>query len=171
MQDSPPYRVAYLLMITCFSICLLCAVRIKYILGLETTNLTYTLPLFGVFAAMEPLLGIINACLPTLPPVLKKIRNSSVFSSDHPTKSFSSFMKPSSWRSTQDKRSHHGGDDHFERIIDDLEHPLVDIPPRTHMADASASHGTPVSPINNPHDIKVTTGWAIDSSSGTAHAV
>ena len=149
------------------SICLICAVRIKYILEIDASDETYSLPLFGIFAALEPLLGIINACLPVLPPALKKFWNNSAFASNPSSKSFPGYFKGSSWRPPPD-RMNHGGSERFQRI-DDLEYPLVEVPQRTHRAKASSS-SMPGSPISNQREIRVTKGWRIDSSSDTDHA-
>lgn len=48
-------------------------VRIKYMLELDPTDITYTFAPLALIAAIVPLLGIINASLPTLRPALEKM--------------------------------------------------------------------------------------------------
>jgi hypothetical protein len=57
------------------------AYRIKPMLALDPTDLTYSLSTIGVFASLVPLLGIINANLPLLAPAYKKIFKSSALGS------------------------------------------------------------------------------------------
>lgn len=48
-------------------------VRIKYMLELDPTDITYTFAPLALIAAIVPLLGIINASLPTMRPALERI--------------------------------------------------------------------------------------------------
>ncbi|KAH8788357.1 hypothetical protein F5883DRAFT_635253 [Diaporthe sp. PMI_573] len=48
-------------------------VRIKYMLELDPTDITYTFAPLALIAAIVPLLGIINASLPTMRPALEEI--------------------------------------------------------------------------------------------------
>ncbi|MCJ1444783.1 MAG: hypothetical protein MMC23_005285 [Stictis urceolatum] len=63
------------------AICCITAVRLKFINEIDVTDITFSQVKFNIFAALEPLLGIINACLPVLPPVFAKFWSSSAFMS------------------------------------------------------------------------------------------
>jgi hypothetical protein len=63
----------------CRSICCITAVRLKFIGEINVLDEEYSQIKFNIFAALEPLLGIINACLPVLPPVLAKFFRSAAF--------------------------------------------------------------------------------------------
>lgn len=50
-------------------------------LSLDENDLTYSLSTIGVLASIVPLLGIINANLPIMPPAFRKIFNTSALGS------------------------------------------------------------------------------------------
>lgn len=59
--------------LTTKSIIAITCVRIKYMLELDPTDITYTFAPLALIAAIVPLLGIINASLPTMRPALERI--------------------------------------------------------------------------------------------------
>ncbi|KAG6362866.1 hypothetical protein INS49_007961 [Diaporthe citri] len=59
--------------LTATSIIGITCVRIKYMLELDPTDITYTFAPLALIAAIVPLLGIINASLPTMRPALERI--------------------------------------------------------------------------------------------------
>lgn len=64
--------------------------RIKPMLELDDEDLTYALGTIAVLASIVPLLGIINANLPVLPPAFKKVFKSSALGSTTNKKSTAS---------------------------------------------------------------------------------
>ncbi|KAJ0120563.1 hypothetical protein J7T55_015292 [Diaporthe amygdali] len=64
----------YIIMkLTAQSIIAITCVRIKYMLALDANDITYSFAPLALIAAIVPLLGIINACLPTMRPALEKL--------------------------------------------------------------------------------------------------
>jgi hypothetical protein len=53
-------------------ICVMAGVRLKSVLALDYDDFTYSIIDFAILGPLEPMLGIISACLPMLPPVLAK---------------------------------------------------------------------------------------------------
>lgn len=109
------------------SICILAAVRVKYILELDFNDFTYSLYLFSILGIMEPMLAIISACLPILPPVFAKCKARILGRS--PTSTHKSSMPSSSGHSKslnsaqKSPNAIHIRSDAF----DDLEHPLIEL--------------------------------------------
>ena len=54
------------------SICVITIFRIVSTLNLNFGDFTYTLPYLAISTDLEPILGIINACLPVMRPALRK---------------------------------------------------------------------------------------------------
>ncbi|KAH7115007.1 hypothetical protein B0J11DRAFT_539612 [Dendryphion nanum] len=53
-------------------ICLIAGIRLKFVLALNYEDFTYSIIDFAIFGPLEPMLGIISACLPMLPPILAR---------------------------------------------------------------------------------------------------
>jgi len=47
-------------------------IRLKYVLAIDYTDFTYSIIDFAILGPLEPMLGIISACLPMLPPVIAR---------------------------------------------------------------------------------------------------
>ena len=62
------------------SICIISIIRIDAINRLNYSDITYSVVLDSIFTALEPTLGVINACLPLLQPVVSKCSSSTMFS-------------------------------------------------------------------------------------------
>lgn len=136
-------------------ICILCAVRLKYVLELDPSDPTWTVNEFGIFGAIEPLLGIISACLPVLPPVLQRIRGNSISpryiqkathektSSNVPDRGW---MKSTFGTEFSNAPLFSGLDDHTYPLID-----LQNKTTRTIVAD------------DLPNTIRITTDWNVHS--------
>ncbi|MCJ1456493.1 hypothetical protein MMC28_006854 [Mycoblastus sanguinarius] len=62
------------------AICVITILRIKAFHDLYLADLTYSLASGGLWTVLEPTLGIINACLPVIPPVIQRLSNSRAFS-------------------------------------------------------------------------------------------
>ena len=61
-------------------ICVLSAVRIHAIVTLDYTDFSYSVVPDGVYSVLEPCLGVVNASLPVLQPVVQKLSHSRIFS-------------------------------------------------------------------------------------------
>lgn len=53
--------------------------------ALDLSDATYNLAQIGIFSAIVPLLGIINANLPVITPAMKKLFNSTIMDTKHPS--------------------------------------------------------------------------------------
>ena len=53
-------------------ICLIAGIRLKYSLALDYNDFTYSINDIAILGPLEPMLGIISACLPMIPPVVAK---------------------------------------------------------------------------------------------------
>lgn len=62
------------------SICVITILRIKALYDLDLTDITYSIGPMGLWTGLEPTLGIINACLPVIQPILHKLSQKNVFS-------------------------------------------------------------------------------------------
>lgn len=63
------------------SICIISIIRLVAIKRLNlNSDVTYDIVLDDICTSLEPTLGIINACLPVLQPVLSKLSGSTIFS-------------------------------------------------------------------------------------------
>ena len=99
------------------SILAITAVRIKFMLELDQTDLTYSASQMALLSACVPLLGIINANLPILPPAFKKVFNSTALSTTFKkTSHHSSSSQSNQFSSTRSRQ--------FERLAEP-EMPLV----------------------------------------------
>lgn len=63
-----------------FLICIISAIRIHSIAKLDFMNFSHSVVADGIYSALEPCLGVVNACLPVLQPVSNKISTSRLFS-------------------------------------------------------------------------------------------
>ena len=52
-------------------VCVVSGIRLNAVYSLDVQNITSTVGDLGFWTALEPLLGIINACLPMLQPIFK----------------------------------------------------------------------------------------------------
>ncbi|KAI0853708.1 hypothetical protein F5Y00DRAFT_257012 [Daldinia vernicosa] len=121
-----------------FVIISITAVRIKYMLEMDPLDRTYSISQIALFSAIVPLLGIINASMPIIPPALRKISKSSFLST--------TIKKLASSKSS---------DRHFE-ILPEPEYPLVNV---------SGNRGAYA--VENRDHIQVTTDWEIYSTEAT----
>jgi len=60
-------------------ICIITILRVCFIVSIDDENPTHSYAVVGILANLEPLLGIINACLPVIRPVLQKFAKSRLF--------------------------------------------------------------------------------------------
>ncbi|KAF2233364.1 hypothetical protein EV356DRAFT_568024 [Viridothelium virens] len=156
-------------------ICLVAGVRLKYVLEIDYNDFTYTIWYFAILGPLEPMLGIISACLPMLPPVFSKLSNGrimawtrrSVTGSGGATKAK---QQPGSSLSTT--RTYLPGD-HLSKISNrsiDHEVPLIDRPPVAaksyeRINDEAPADSEPM--IADRGKITVTRRYQVDHSSGS----
>ncbi|PVH93236.1 hypothetical protein DM02DRAFT_541962, partial [Periconia macrospinosa] len=106
------------------SIIAIMGIRFKFYNELDLTDPTYGLTSMALFAALVPLLGIINANIPTIPPALHYIFKSNIFGTTQQT-SGTATTTPPTWSTKKGKTSRFDTD--FERLSDpDI--PLVNVP-------------------------------------------
>lgn len=93
-----------------YSIWVISLQRILWLRSWDQTDLAYTVELGAIWTTLEPALGVVNACLPTIRPVLRKVFNRDVLawskssgknSKNHPWKK--SRSEPSTSRNESDK--------------------------------------------------------------------
>lgn len=60
-------------------ICVISLQRVLWLKNWDLTDLTYTVTPGACWSTLEPTLGVVNACLPTMRPVLKKVFGKDVF--------------------------------------------------------------------------------------------
>ena len=124
---------------------------------------------FAIFGAIEPLLGIVSASLPILPPVFLKLRGESVlpgWKTAHSKQSAGKGGRDLSWiDSTFDIQ--YPQTNHFSRRLDDHTYPLIDFPHVGCRFLASSVQETDRSVPKDPQNtIRVTTDWTIQSHPG-----
>lgn len=66
-------RVIHWQVISLWSICVVTALRIVYLVKLDYSDFSYSGGLFSIWSIVENNLGIVNACLPVMRPLLRKI--------------------------------------------------------------------------------------------------
>lgn len=146
--------------------------RIKFMLELDASDSTYSISTITLLSALVPLLGFINANLPVLPPVLKKIFRSSLgwSSGGGPSSGSGGYNKKSAGNNTiGSARSHQ-----FERLGEESapEIPLVSF--NKHHSRALRGDDKVERPPGNQHstegadEIYITRDWEVRSvSAGT----
>ncbi len=79
MSQSSQYRLSSSLRTFVYScslnvsICIITILRIKALYDLDLTDITFSIAPMGLYTLLEPTLGIVNACLPVIQPVLHKL--------------------------------------------------------------------------------------------------
>ncbi|KAI1095499.1 hypothetical protein F5B19DRAFT_439749 [Rostrohypoxylon terebratum] len=121
-----------------FVIISITAVRIKYMLQIDPNDRTHSISQIALLSAIVPLLGIINASMPIIPPALRKVFKTSFLTT--------TLKKMGSTKSS---------DRHFERLPES-EYPLVNV---------SGNRGKHA-PENDAR-IRVTTDWEVHSTETT----
>jgi hypothetical protein len=106
-------------------ICILSVVRVVAISKLDLTDVTYTIVLDNIMSALEPTLGVINACLPLLQPIIPKISENKIITW---FKSLTTMRSSATGFSKTDSKQPSGkfASHHFDRLTPDL-YPLTDI--------------------------------------------
>jgi hypothetical protein len=144
------------LLLTCApSICIISAFRIASIAHLDFADFTFSLVDDGIFSALEPCLGIVNACLPVMQPVFAKFSRGKAFTwTRGPTKVGASNKE--TWDGTSVARQPLTTADsdtrNFHRLYDHLI-PMGENIGKSEGADKDLEPGL----------IKVTTDWKVHS--------
>ncbi|KAI0518555.1 hypothetical protein F5B22DRAFT_599651 [Xylaria bambusicola] len=126
-------------------ICILSLLRIVSIPAWDLTDPTYTGTGITVYSILEPTLGVVNACLPTMRPALGVIFKNGPFSLGQLT--FHSTRRSSKASKTRDSHQ-------FEQIKDDM---------ALHNIHVASDHPKGVHPQGN--NITISREWNIDHSS------
>ena len=107
-----------------YRICVLSVVRVVAISKLDFADATYNIVLDNIMSALEPTLGVINACLPLLQPIIPKVSETKIVtwfrSLTTLRSSGTGLSKTVSKQPSGESKSHH-----FERLTPDL-YPLSD---------------------------------------------
>lgn len=104
-------------------ICIISILRLVDLARLDLNDLTYNLAKVAVWTGLEPMLGIINACLPVIQPVVKRVLESNVFSRSSRNRSNSKVWTSSS--SKPGKKSNTGDINSFHRL-EETSYPLAE---------------------------------------------
>lgn len=148
-------------------ICIITLLRIIIINDMDLTNFTYGAAALARWSVLEPTLGIVNACLPLMRPVIQKFHKANILSWIKCTKgarkessSKRRWFNGSKWTSGDtdetDKQS-------FRRLADHL-YPLEDDPvvrSQTVIGRVSPAHH---SQGHAKHVIEITTRWDLHST-------
>ena len=147
------------------SICLLCGIRLKFVLELDPSDPTWTVVNFGLFGAIEPMLGIISASLPILPPVILKLKDGLVLFKKQPIhtrRGPANHSKNLQWVDGV-LRTEHPNTSHFNRLDDNL-YSLKDNPHSRSRFLSSNSYDARTERTKDPENaIRVTTDLLIQS--------
>lgn len=81
-------------------ICIVSLLHILWLNGWDLNDLTYTVTPGAIYSVLEPTLGIVNACLPTMKPAIKRVFHTKAFdqSSTSADTSGSQNSKNSTWK-------------------------------------------------------------------------
>ena len=108
------------------SICIISIVRVISIHRLDYQDVTYSLVLDNICTSLEPTLGVINACLPILQPVVSKVCGSTVFAWSKNWKSSGGSSRGRLWLKGSHEPSGHSNTDRFRQPPGDL-YPLTNL--------------------------------------------
>lgn len=147
------------------SICIISAFRIKSIADLEFTDFTFSLINDGIWSALEPFLGIVNACLPILQPVIAKVGETTLFSRTRGSSKASNSKVSTDQNSTKLLHPDESDTKHFHRLYNHV-YPLEDNPVVSNR-NQSSCFGSPQTPneTNSLKQITVTTNWNVHTTS------
>lgn len=108
------------------SICIMSLLRIVWLQKWDLTDMTYTVTPGAIYSFLEPALGVINACLPTMMPALNRLsrkRDAERRKKSQGARTESSNISSQGRRRPSAVRDiHHGA---FSRLDDDI--PLTNI--------------------------------------------
>ncbi|VUC26044.1 unnamed protein product [Clonostachys rosea] len=131
-------------------ICIISMLRVISVSQWDLNDVTYATTNVSIYSVLEPCLGVVNACLPTIQPAIKRIFGDAVASwSSHDSQGTPIDTKVS--RNRERQHGHYIRDRNFRRLEDDI--PLTTV--------RSDNGGD--SDQNNGNAITVTRQWEVDS--------
>jgi hypothetical protein len=126
--------------------------RVIWLNSWDLTDMTYTVTPGAIYSVLEPTLGVVNACLPTIKPAVSKIFGHQ--STGAPSTGNIASIDSRNIRKSQNSKGLYTRQ--FERLEDDVT--LIDIrsgpPSGTNASDPN---------MNANKDITVSRGWAVYS--------
>ncbi|GAW11902.1 hypothetical protein ANO14919_012550 [Xylariales sp. No.14919] len=151
LQMSLPKRLGVAAMFSLGGlICVISLLRVIWVSSWNLSDMTFGVVDVTIYTILEPLLGVVNACLPIVKPALVRIFNpgGQIWSS-----TTIEFWKTTSTSATQKRRSPLSNRANFDRLHNGV--PLTSIhasKPPTHNADT-----------DEENTITITRGWYVDS--------
>jgi hypothetical protein len=105
-------------------ICVISGVRLKYVIDLDTNDFTASISMFAILGTLEPMLGIISACMPVVPAITRHYSKNRLMAWSQKSGS-GTVIKMSTTSATKgDLLSHSQQHSEFERLSDH-EYPLI----------------------------------------------
>ena len=153
-------------------ICIISLQRVLWLQHWDLTDLTYTVTPGACWSTLEPILGVVNACMPAMRPVLRKLFNRDVFSGSDPSHRQPPVHRRWLQPHTRSSSQHSSPSDRmaFWRPSDPR-NPSVGLRSlKIHLAD---SDGSMVSVAAKPegNNIQVTRSWSVDFTIEGDHKV
>lgn len=146
------------------AICLMSGVRLKYVIELDTNDFTASISMFAILGTLEPMLGIISACLPVIPAITAHYSNNRYMAWSQKGGNNTGTRKSKS--AVSGNSSSHTEHADFERLSDH-EYPLIDhMKPslRSQSEVVGGDWSTQTSTTSTMGgNIKVTRQYAVDS--------
>ena len=152
------------------SICIISLIRIVWVHRVGQADITYNWAVLYLFTTLEPLLGIVVACLPLIQPVVNKVSLSSVMI-------WSRCKLKSTWGNSKPSQQGSSGSNSmssdrkkFSRPVDHMYKAdgtdKLNSGVETHSFDdlEAQSDLTPISKPSQPHTIQVTSVWNVRSA-------
>ena len=146
-------------------ICVLCGIRLKYVMAIREADITYTITDFAFWCALEPLLAIISASLPLLAPVFSKLSNNRILSRTQPSMGGKLELKNLGWATSTFRRDQ-PKPQRFERLQEnfDSHYSTEDIKSTFNTTAFSAGNRVQQSDLDQLDRIVVTTDLVVQSS-------
>lgn len=158
-------------------ICVLSAVRIHAIATLDYEDFSYSVVPDGIYSVLEPCLGVINACLPVLQPIVNKLTNNTLFSTGKRSMGASSSRVQSAKDLTTRSGRHRaklfrrldevdsiGNDEENLFPLSEIESPKLTSEKNGRTRAVVTSKSTPAAP---KEQIEITTAWSVNSRGET----
>lgn len=143
--------------------------RILWLRDWDQTDLDYTVELGAIWTTLEPALGVVNACLPTIRPVLRKVFYKDVLASSKTSRKNSNNHSWKKYR-TEPFTSRSDSDRNYFLPLNNLQTPAK---PQTNAHHLPASDDRRNSDVEGPgsNAIQVTRTWAVENLDDGSHHV
>lgn len=125
--------------------------RILWLLNWDLADMTYTVTPGAIYSILEPTLGVVNACLPTIKPAINKMVGASTW--NWTTRGYSSNNKKASSAASKDRKIPSAVNREFVRLDDDI--PLTSV---------QAGNQSNVNVEEGGNTITVTRAWEVDNA-------